>query len=77
MNFWSRGAAILFLPRLLSAPRVKYTVCCRLTSFPSCENAPLSSEIPAATLDACRLIIDGGKHNYIALEINERIDRPL
>lgn len=37
----------------------------------------LSSGSLAVTSDACRLIINRGKHNYIAFEINERIDRPL
>lgn len=81
-EFWSRGSEELVQSSdsLVSSqltPWVKYTVCCWLTSFLGCENALLSSGSHAVTLDACRLIIDGGKHNYIALEINERIDRPL
>lgn len=79
-NFGLEGELVQSSGALVSSQLslwVKYTVRCWLTSFLGCENVPFSSGSPAVTLDACRLLIDRSKHNYIALEINERIDRPL
>lgn len=44
--------------------------------MPSALGMPPLSYGSRAVLDARRLIIDWGKYNYTALEINEGIDRP-